>query len=217
MSHKPHACVREASNPMGARRTTNPRCDARSKQTGEQCRKYAVAGSRKCRYHGGLTPRGVQSPHYKAGLYAKSLKSLRETIADLDKPELRDELAMARGALMLFLEEFGDVERVVALKGGLGALMAALEQIRRIVDTMTRPQPVLQAVSVTVQDTGLLDMIAELMIERMGEEVAADFYIELRRRARARTRPHRRADELPDEIGDVVGEVLARRERGGQG
>lgn len=42
-----------------------PQCNAKAKSTGKQCTRPAVNGSTKCRYHGGATPRGIASPHYK--------------------------------------------------------------------------------------------------------------------------------------------------------
>lgn len=39
-----------------ARTTGRQRCTAKSKQTGEQCKNWAVEGKTKCRFHGGKTP-----------------------------------------------------------------------------------------------------------------------------------------------------------------
>ncbi len=40
-------------------------CTAKAKSTGLQCTQPAIQGSTKCRYHGGKTPKGIASPHYK--------------------------------------------------------------------------------------------------------------------------------------------------------
>lgn len=48
-------------------------CTAKAKSTGDQCRRAAVAGRNVCTVHGGLTPRGLASPHTKTGRYSKDL------------------------------------------------------------------------------------------------------------------------------------------------
>lgn len=47
------------------------KCNAKSKRTGNPCRNVAVSGSTKCRMHGGKTPRGIASPHFKTGANSK--------------------------------------------------------------------------------------------------------------------------------------------------
>ncbi len=47
-------------------------CAAR-KTNGEPCKAQAMHGMRVCRVHGGMTPRGLASPHYKTGRYSRSL------------------------------------------------------------------------------------------------------------------------------------------------
>lgn len=54
----------------------------------------------KCRFHGGKTPRGVASPHFKHGRYSKDLPQrllarYEEARADPLLLELRDEVALA--------------------------------------------------------------------------------------------------------------------------
>jgi len=48
-------------------------CQAKAKSTGEQCRRFAVNGKKVCTVHGGLTPGGIASPHYKHGRHSKYL------------------------------------------------------------------------------------------------------------------------------------------------
>ena len=48
-------------------------CNAKSKASGEQCRRRAVNGSTKCQVHGGVTPRGIASANFKTGKYSKYL------------------------------------------------------------------------------------------------------------------------------------------------
>jgi len=59
-----------------------PRCSARSKRTGKQCRAPAVRGSRVCRMHGarGGAPEGKRNGNYKHGGRTKeAIASMRET------------------------------------------------------------------------------------------------------------------------------------------
>lgn len=74
-------------------------CNAKSKSTGERCKQPAVDGSSKCRYHGGLTPRGVASPHFKHGRRSKYLPNrlmehYQEALDDPRLLELRDDIAL---------------------------------------------------------------------------------------------------------------------------
>lgn len=80
------------------------RCTAIAKGTGEQCKKDAVQGSTKCHMHGGKTPRGMASPHYKHGRYSKDLPSrladkYQEARSDSELLALRDDIALVDARL----------------------------------------------------------------------------------------------------------------------
>jgi len=52
------------------RLNTAPRCQAKSKQSGERCRGPAVRGKRTCRMHGGAgggAPKGQRNGNYRHG------------------------------------------------------------------------------------------------------------------------------------------------------
>lgn len=49
-----------------------PQCTAKSKRTGERCRRQATPGRTVCAIHGGKTPRGTASPHFRHGRYSKA-------------------------------------------------------------------------------------------------------------------------------------------------
>lgn len=49
-----------------------PKCGARRRGTDKLCQLPTMSGRRRCRLHGGLTPRGDASPHFKHGRYSKS-------------------------------------------------------------------------------------------------------------------------------------------------
>jgi len=85
------------------------RCQARSKQSGERCRRWACKGRRVCAMHGGRTPRGAASPHLVHGRHSKDLPShLSERYAGmLEDPEragLRSEIALVNVAITDRLE-----------------------------------------------------------------------------------------------------------------
>ena len=50
----------------------NKRCGARTRGGG-QCKRWPVDGRSRCRAHGGATPRGTASPHFKHGRYSTVL------------------------------------------------------------------------------------------------------------------------------------------------
>jgi hypothetical protein len=81
------------------------RCRANAKHRQEQCRLPAVTGMEVCRFHGGLTPRGPVSPHFKSGKYSKFLPTrmlarYREAERDPELTSLRSELALVDARLM---------------------------------------------------------------------------------------------------------------------
>lgn len=49
------------------------RCTAKSKQSGEQCKRNTSLGRTVCAIHGGKTPVGLASPHIKTGRWSKDL------------------------------------------------------------------------------------------------------------------------------------------------
>lgn len=54
------------------------------KRGGGICQKRCMVGRNRCRLHGGLSPRGADSPHFKHGLYSRVLpKHLRGDFASL--------------------------------------------------------------------------------------------------------------------------------------
>ncbi len=64
----------DAREPHGsADRVITRQCTATSKRSGNQCQKHAMRGRTVCLAHGGKTPRGTASPHFKTGRYSRSL------------------------------------------------------------------------------------------------------------------------------------------------
>jgi hypothetical protein len=48
-------------------------CTAKSKQTGERCKRHTAEGRTVCYYHGGKIPRGIALPQTTTGKYSKHL------------------------------------------------------------------------------------------------------------------------------------------------
>ena len=162
--------------------TRGQRCKAKCKATGEQCKKWAMTGGSVCRAHGGASLRGPALPQYKFGVYAKRTHDLSDVVEGMERADLTRELVLTRTALHELLDRHG-LQTLVEMKGGSQALLAYIEQIRRIVDRMRRRESAIEAVAVRVEDTGILEAIADIIVERFGMEVAVDIWEELRARA----------------------------------
>ncbi len=76
-------------------------CKAKSKRSGEQCKKHAVNGKGVCHIHGGKTPSGIASPHFKNGRYSKVIprnlaQLYTEALDDPDPLSLTDDVRLLR-------------------------------------------------------------------------------------------------------------------------
>lgn len=74
------------------------KCGAKTRQ-GTPCKNKPVPGMKRCRLHGGMTPVGKDSPHWKTGRYSKHLpqnllERYRESASDPDLLAMRDEIAL---------------------------------------------------------------------------------------------------------------------------
>lgn len=73
-------------------------CTAKSKQTGDRCKRNTAQGRTVCYYHGGKIPRGIALPQTKDGRYSKSLPAnllatYQQTKNDPNLLALIDEIA----------------------------------------------------------------------------------------------------------------------------
>src|SRR3712207_2821920 len=76
-------------------------CTARSRRTGQRCEAWRVKGSSVCYHHGGATPRGIDAGAFRHGRYSKSIPdrltaTYQQSLADEQRHDLRDELAVSR-------------------------------------------------------------------------------------------------------------------------
>jgi hypothetical protein len=74
-------------------------CQAWSRRNQAQCRNYALKGLEVCRMHGGKTPRGPASVHYKTGRHSRFLPSrlfaaYGAALRDPELMSLRQEIAL---------------------------------------------------------------------------------------------------------------------------
>jgi len=81
-----------------------PQCTAKSKRSGQQCRRHASLGRHVCRMHGAASLRGTEHPNWRHGLTAKHW------------PEELLELAMAAAANDDLLDPRNEAALVEALK-----------------------------------------------------------------------------------------------------
>ena len=84
-------------------------CTAKSKQSGEQCKRRATPGRNVCAIHGGKTRQGVSSGQFQHGRYSKYLPArllerYEESRSDPDLLGFRDELALTDARLSQVVE-----------------------------------------------------------------------------------------------------------------
>lgn len=94
-------------------KSTRPKCGAKTR-AGTPCRRSAMANGR-CQKHGGPTPAGIASPHFKTGKHSKYLPSgFREHYLDaINDPNLltlREDLALLDARIASLLEKLGTGE-----------------------------------------------------------------------------------------------------------
>lgn len=76
-----------------------PQCTAKSKRSGERCKKDAMHGGNVCHIHGGKSPKGAASPTFKHG---KRSKYLPQRVANIyDEMQSDDEYMDLRDNLRL--------------------------------------------------------------------------------------------------------------------
>lgn len=108
------------------------KCTGHTK-AGAPCRGAAMAGKSVCRMHGGLTPAGAASPHFKHGRYSKYLPAeilarYQEGARDPDLLSMRGEILLTDARLSQIAERLGTGESTelwLALLRVVKALRAA--------------------------------------------------------------------------------------------
>jgi hypothetical protein len=85
-----------------------PICGAKTRNGG-YCMKSPVAARNRCRLHGGRSPRGIASPHFKDGKYTIELggelsRRYQQALGDEKLLELRDEIALLEARIAELLK-----------------------------------------------------------------------------------------------------------------
>lgn len=91
------------------------RCTGTSKQSGEQCKRNAKPGFTKCVIHGGGTPVGTNSPHYRGKGRSKHipqplLEAYTEAQTDAELLSIRDDIAVTEVLLQSALSRLENRE-----------------------------------------------------------------------------------------------------------
>ena len=130
--------------PLGSNKTSITRqCTAKSKRSGEQCRKPAMKGRTVCLAHGGRTPRGVASPNFTTGRYSRSLPGYlvadyKRAMHDLKLLSLRDELALTDAKIGGLLGQLDDKVSAAKDRRIFRQVARLIELRRRLVDSEVR-------------------------------------------------------------------------------
>jgi len=121
------------------------KCNAKSKRTGKRCRANAVRGRNVCYHHGGATPRGPASPHWRHGRYSRLLPSsmaadYEESVSSFDNISLREEIGVLDAHLAQLVADLHDGSEPdhTSPRRAWQAVLAAIERRRRLCDTERR-------------------------------------------------------------------------------
>lgn len=98
-------------------------CGAKTR-AGTPCKKPPVAGKKRCRMHGGLTPVGPASPHYQNGRHSRYMptgiaEKFRIALDDPELTSLREEIAACDAMIATIWEQFDEGQGSTAWKAVL--------------------------------------------------------------------------------------------------
>jgi len=93
------------------------KCGAKSKRTGQPCKNNAVAGSKRCRMHGGKSKSGEESGTYKNGLYCDHYRGKRRELYDMAARGKMTELEAAHEVHALAVARMDQALEAEALGG----------------------------------------------------------------------------------------------------
>lgn len=128
-------------------------CIAKSKQSGQRCRRAATKGMEVCPIHGGKSLKGMASPVFKTGLHSKYmpkhlLDSYHEAFNDPELLNMRHDLALVEARLGELLQRVQSGEsktlwsdarkacdklREAFANDNLGGVQVASEQLDRLI------------------------------------------------------------------------------------
>jgi len=113
-------------------------CGAKTRK-GEPCKNNPMQNGR-CRMHGGLSPKGIESPHYNHGRYSKyAPESLQGKIADLGEYnllDLADELQTQRALISEYIDRYKDGAKLS--EQSMGMIISWLNSVGIMVERMMK-------------------------------------------------------------------------------
>lgn len=124
-------------------RSITRQCTATSKRSGKQCRKHAMRGRTVCLAHGGRTPRGAASPHFKTGRYSRSLPghlvaAYEQALHDPTLMSLRDEIALVDAMIEETLSQITEDMPWAKERRLFAQVRRLIEQRRKLVESEVR-------------------------------------------------------------------------------
>lgn len=144
-------------------------CKATSKRTGQRCKLPAADGYAVCRFHGGATPRGADSPHFRHGRYSRYLnQSLQHKLAAVDDEnplDLLPELSVQRTLFADYISRFSEGMRLSA--ADIQFLMGWAAEIGRTVERIVKMR---NDTALTAAEVSLIAMrIPEVVVKYLDE------------------------------------------------
>jgi hypothetical protein len=167
--------------------TPGQRCGAKLRnKPGQFCRRYPLMGHRRCALHGGLTPRGKNSVHYKTGINSRYLpEMLKEKIEKLNTSnplDLIPELSILRGLLDTYLEEMQrrhdstQEKDKVSLSAEINIISELITRIALVVDKIVK---IRNDTALTASEVKLLGIrIAESTAKYIPDETVRAKFLE---------------------------------------
>ncbi len=141
-------------------------CGAKTR-SGAPCKNAPVTGSKRCRMHGGSTPRGMALPQTKHGRYSKDLPTrllvrYEEAISDPELLNLSAEIALTDAMTRDVMDslERSDPKDKEEVNSHFHRLMNLTEQRRKLVETEQKRRVAMQNM---ITAEGAAAMIAALL------------------------------------------------------
>lgn len=136
--------------------TTNPmQCGALTRD-GDPCKSMPVAGSQRCRMHGGTNPgRPIETGRYSVVHRAALAEKVQRFLDDPAPGDLTAELAMMRALFQEYLDRYPDgvrlpVEEIERMYSMIGAVSHLVERIARILNQSALTVAEVQLLQVTI-------------------------------------------------------------------
>ncbi len=146
--------------------STTP-CGAKTRK-GTPCTKPGMTNGR-CKYHGGMTPRGGDSPHFVHGRYSRyvtgQIKEKIELFEDKDPLDILPELNLQRVLFSEYLSRFND--SILPSVGDIQSMFLWLSDIGRMVERIVkmRNDTALTAAEVTFLAVRITDVVRKYIAD----------------------------------------------------